>query len=459
MRTQRFVSAALFFIVVACFAKSARAGESLNELTRGVVSENTEARVAARAALRARGQEGLDVLFETYADEIKRQLRVPSADAASDAGWMRIAEALDSVAAQRDSFASRLYWYTDFEEAKRAARATGKPILSLRLLGKLSEEYSCANSRFFRTVLYSNSSVADYLREHFILHWQTVRPAPRVTIDFGDGRKLERTVTGNSIHYVLDAEGWPVDALPGLYGPQAFLKELRRAEEGARTAARTGGAGRAQMLSMFYNSQALVLIGALRSDAVRAGIALPEEVISNSRPALPTNGSQPTALVAAPLAITKMATEVRTVRSIYYNFNPAALGRMADEATWTRLAALHLDDVRLDAASTRLLIRHNPYTGASASDKKQSATESNRLARVVRNFEQRMALDTVRNQYLLRPVLLRWLRDGAGQLDLEKLNRRVYAELFLTPDSDPWLGLLTPDTYTGLQNDGVIINN
>jgi hypothetical protein len=49
---------------------------------------------------------------------------------------------------------------------------------------------------------------------------------PKVTIDFGDGRKLERTVTGNSAHYILTPDGEVVDCLPGLYGPQAFLNKL-----------------------------------------------------------------------------------------------------------------------------------------------------------------------------------------------------------------------------------------
>src|SRR5690606_2917456 len=110
------------------------------------------------------------------------------------------------------------------EAAKAAASATGKPILSLRLLGKLTDEYSCANSRFFRTILYANESVSKQLRENYVLHWESVRPVPKVTIDFGDGRTLERTLTGNSIHYVLDAQGRVIDGIPGLYGPGAFIE-------------------------------------------------------------------------------------------------------------------------------------------------------------------------------------------------------------------------------------------
>jgi hypothetical protein len=139
-----------------------------------------------------------------YAREINHHIANPTA--APDAEWQRISNALDTVAQQKNSYISGLYWYTDLESAKRASAASGKPILSLRLLGKLTDEFSCANSRFFRTVLYPNAEVNTALRDRFVLHWQSVRPVPTVTIDFGDGRKLERTLTGNSIHYILDSQ-------------------------------------------------------------------------------------------------------------------------------------------------------------------------------------------------------------------------------------------------------------
>src|SRR6187397_894201 len=132
-------------------------------------------------------------------------------------------KSIDQVGRQRGCSVSRLYWYTDLDQAKAAAEKLGRPILSLRMLGKLTDEFSCANSRFFRTTLYANTEVARYLQQHFVLHWKSVRPVPKVTIDFGDGRKLERTLTGNSIHYVLDSQGHVIDALPGLYGPKVFL--------------------------------------------------------------------------------------------------------------------------------------------------------------------------------------------------------------------------------------------
>ena len=43
-----------------------------------------------------------------------------------------------------------------------------------------------------------------------------------------------------------------------------------------------------------------------------------------------------------------------------------------------------------------------------------------------------------------------------GRSDVAKLNEKIYAELFVTPRSDPWLGLVQPDVYTALENGGVV---
>ena len=209
-----------------------------------------------------------------YADEINRHIADPSL--ASDARWEQITTALDTVAQQKNSYLSGLYWHTDIESAKRASAASGKPILSLRLLGKLTDEFSCANSRFFRTVLYSNAEVSAVLRDRFVLHWQSVRPVPTVTIDFGDGRKLERTLTGNSIHYILDSQGRPIDALPGLYGPQAFLRGLANAETFFKSLAGKNAQQRNFMLSLYYNQQHNKIAAAWTIDTEKIGGKKPE---------------------------------------------------------------------------------------------------------------------------------------------------------------------------------------
>jgi hypothetical protein len=78
--------------------------------------------------------------------------------------------------------------------------------------------------------------------------------------------------------------------------------------------------------------------------------------------------------------------------------------------------------------------------------------------RMVRALESSVALDTVKNEYRLHREIHRWLSDASDQPDVETLNERVYAELFLTPSSDPWLGLAPADVYTALPNGGVAKN-
>ena len=210
--TFRFLS---LLLLVLFSAQISFATEPPEVLARKAVSENTAASSVAIEELRTLGPAGLQALMTQYAEQINAHIKNPSA--APDEEWQRITAALDAVAQQKNSYIAGLYWYTDLNGAKKASKALGKPILSLRLLGKLTDEFSCANSRFFRTVLYPNDEVQAVLHDRFVLHWQSVRPVPTVTIDFGDGRKLERTLTGNSIHYILNSErasarrtAWPV---------------------------------------------------------------------------------------------------------------------------------------------------------------------------------------------------------------------------------------------------------
>ena len=127
-----------------------------------------------------------------------------------------------------------LNWYTDLAAAIAEARRSQRPILSLRLLGRLDQELSCANSRFFRRTLYPEPRIQRVLRERFVLHWQSLRAVPIATIDFGNGKKLVKPITGNSVHLVLDPCGRVVDALPGLVSPDVFLQQLEIAHGLAR---------------------------------------------------------------------------------------------------------------------------------------------------------------------------------------------------------------------------------
>lgn len=149
--------------------------------------------------------------------------------------------ALDALCAQHDAHTTLLYWFTDLDAAIAEATRTGRPILSLVLLGRLDQERSCANSRFFRRSLYVDPAINRTLRDRFVLHWRSLRPVPQVTIDFGDGRRLVKTLTGNSAHLVLAPTGRPIDVLPGLFTAAVFARLL----DEALALAATDHAGRA----------------------------------------------------------------------------------------------------------------------------------------------------------------------------------------------------------------------
>jgi hypothetical protein len=78
-------------------------------------------------------------------------------------------------------------------------------------------------------VIFAHPEVRDFVAATFIPAWESVRPVPTVTIDFGGGRTLKRTVNGNIATYVCRPDGTVVDLLPGLRTPEAYLEDLRRA--------------------------------------------------------------------------------------------------------------------------------------------------------------------------------------------------------------------------------------
>ncbi|MEK6279784.1 MAG: hypothetical protein AABN95_05470 [Acidobacteriota bacterium] len=443
MRSKFSGSLLLLLLLVSTPTLGKTANSNLETLAIKATSANSAESAPAIAELRSMGPSGLKLLFQVHADEINHQVSNPMA--AETEEWGRLKAALDAVSQQKDSYLAGLYWYTDFNQAKAAALATGKPIVSLRLLGKLSEEFSCANSRFFRTVLYSNAEVSRTLRENFVLHWQSVRPAPRVTIDFGDGRKLERTLTGNSIHYILDTEGKAIDALPGLYGPGAFLRLLGQSDTLFKESFKTSKEQSASSLRAHHRNSVNAINLAWVTDTQKIGGEIPKDIriIRNQ-------DGTPQALAIASLAITKAYSETTILRSM--TAGSEALGAITDEAAWRKIAQLHMDDARLDAQSIGLIKRQTQKVLTAAGSRRSSDKE---LANLVQKLEMNIALDTVRNEYLLHTKLHAWLVNDVRRHDLEAFNNKVYAELFLTPASDPWLGLFSPETYVALESSGV----
>lgn len=411
------------------------------------VADDDAAAQAARQRLRAAGPEGLRAFERAHeaaltaaydavlaAAEAPQDRRDPAGLA--DPTRARLLAALDAVCGQRDCLLSRLYWHTDLEEAVRTARREGKPVLSLRLLGDLRDELSCANSRFFRALLYPDPAVRALLRDRFVLHWASERPAPKITIDLGDGRQVVTTITGNSAHFVLDAGGRPVDVIPGLYAPADFVAALQRAEDLARRTAVLAGDDLRDALADHHEARVRALDESFKSQALTAG----QRTVPPPRAARPGAGA-PRAGQAAPLAMSKMAVEAPLL---------GATGEPVDRVAerWERIADVAAPTIALSRASLGL-VRTQQWRSGDAS--RDAADRSAAIVALCRT----LALDTLRNeQEIHREIHGWWARGATPPADLQSLVRRVYDELFMTPARDPWLGLADPTSYGGLVGGG-----
>jgi hypothetical protein len=405
----------------------------------------------------APAHEELDALFVRY----DREPAGPAKD--------KLAEQIDRAAHQKYATVSRLSWHTDLASAKTAARKHGRPILHLRMLGKLDEDLSCANSRLFRATLYANQDVSRFLRERFILYWSSERPVPHVTIDYGDGRRLERTVTGNSAHYVLDDHGNVLDVLPGLYAPTAFVRELAGSLALAASVRDTSNDERAKVLVDYHEQR---MIAARRDWEGLAGMRW----IPGAARLL----TQSTLAEAQRRTLAKMSMELNVVRLFAKGLAPEAVPEDEIEmwatagqvlygigdltnATSPQMRFVSRDGLRmrraqlpapppvLDEASRALVVRlHNEVPS-------ELRATSQQLDAMIARLEQAIVADSALNQLRLRPQIAREIVRRGGRTDFDTLNAWVYAEVFRTPKEDAWLGILPRNVFTGLLGDGVVV--
>jgi hypothetical protein len=281
---------------------------------------------------------------------------------------------------------------------------------------------------------------------------------PKVTIDFGDGRVVERTITGNSIHYVLDSEGNVIDGIPGLYGPAHFLRAVQLGRTAQQQWAELEPARRNEVLASWHRRNADLVLRQWSMDLAAVGAPVPAVAVNGGSAAAlaaiqqPAAGPPP-AIKAAPIAVGKARAEIPIVRALTPNGDQLAAA--TDDALWQKIADRHSAEVKLDQGSlTMIASKTAPDAKVAARVAVAKWKAEDPLVRVVRNFERSMAIDTVRNEYLFHRQIHQWLSD-VKHPGVDELNERVYAELFLTPSSDPWLGLVPADQYSALENGGV----
>lgn len=369
---------------------------------------------------------------------------------------------------------AKLFWFTDLEAAKKQAKLENKPILSLRLLGKLSDEYSCANSRFFRVIFYPQAQINPLLREKFVLHWSSERAVPVVTIDMGDGRVVKRTLTGNSAHYLLDENGRPLDVMPGVVTPARFAKWLENSATLGREWNQTEAAQRETFLSDYHRARMGEIWREVEPNRgkdekwvatqIKQSLQLnPIEVMAPKRIA---------AEIAAPNYFSKVIVEAPILDStrLFGSGAPIELadlnGARENFFAFSTPQPAILDDAtkaRIKATNPPLASLENNGVGGNRmmGAQVQSVSNSKATPKAVPPFDALIARfegsiradDRMAATRFLIPIHASFVAGKANEF--ESFNRKIYDRLFLTPKSDAWLGLSPDGTFTALQNGGL----
>jgi hypothetical protein len=189
--------------------------------------------------------------------------------------------------------------------------------------------------------LFSRDRVADFINANFEPAWESVRPVPIVRIDFGNGAVLTRTLHGNILTSVCNADGSVLDALPGIYAEETYLDRLDQLRLLARYTQAAPPDARAARLQGYHRTQAELLardqaparfVQAKRIAAVtKRVIERPVEVMLVSAAVAATmEGGGPNQAAVAPQAA-----------------KPAAAGE--DVSGWRELA----EDTRLNESTRR----------------------------------------------------------------------------------------------------------
>jgi hypothetical protein len=108
-------------------------------------------------------------------------------------------------------------------------------------------------------VLFSKEEVAQVINAKFEPVWESMRPVPIVRIDFGNGTVLTRTLHGNILTAVCDADGQLLDVLPGIYAEKEYMHQLDQLSLLARYIRAQPAQKRAETLRAYHERQAKAL--------------------------------------------------------------------------------------------------------------------------------------------------------------------------------------------------------
>jgi hypothetical protein len=266
-------------------------------------------------------------------------------------------------------------------------------------------------------VTLSHPDVARVINEKFVPVWETIRPVPKVTIEFGDGRVLKRTLAGNTVISVCLPDGRVVDAFPGVYTPKDFLQQVQPALVLAEKLSRYPGG---EDLAQWHRQQVTSVV---KEETIRTTLSK--------------------TFVESPLL------------SALGLGRPVGKPRAADGAQG--LAALTPDPLAdpkaaLAALSARIEDLSKQPASAEQLRAKYAKTPESQRPSPEKLGQMAVQMDSQTNVRLVRPAVHLLLSAYSGPPDAREVRDAIYKQVLHVPVDDPYLGLadaLVPGSPAG----------
>jgi hypothetical protein len=269
-------------------------------------------------------------------------------------------------------------------------------------------------------VLLSDDDTTKWLSENFVLSWENVREPAKVTIDFGDGKVLKRTLAGNTAFYLTTSDGAVVDVFPGVYTPQDFKKLVTESLEGVAEAEAIDAIARAEYVKSLHTG-AFYQAYLAEANTTMSKMYVESPILDAMRLAGP--------VPPAPRVETttgKAVVEGPILRSLSLEGRPVPIPDQEERLSFKGFASRLVDISKTPMGSDEA--RRRISGNASLSDEQ-------RQGQIVR-------LDSRTNVRYVRPAVHLMFRDAVkGLVRPQDLTRTVYLDLLHIDVDDPYLGL------------------
>ena len=259
----------------------------------------------------------------------------------------------------------------------------------------------------------SDPKVASFINSEFISCWESVRPVPKVTIDFGNGQVLKRTLQGNTVIYLCLPDGRVIDAFPGVYTPNDFLSEIGKSLKLLRQ--QKNGVEPEKILA-WHKSQ---ITDAIKSEKMR------------------TTYSK--ALVESPLLKALNISPRFEISSPNQPVNDKAIVVEDTKAAFIAVSR-KLEDVSKQPATVEQL--RKTYSSLPKNEKLSPAKLGERAVQI----------DSRNNLILVRPAVHLLFANYQNLPFPDECRDQIYKEILHVPIDDPYLGLtdaLVPGSPAG----------